>query len=1392
MLHVFYIPSSYGALIYAIMTGSSLLACLFIGMALHSKVILETSCGEGHYEFWPSVSSTIGDMMPERQTWRAGLSFAFPFRLCASISLFNVFWQKASRGMADLYGFRSSWKAFFSSTAFLALLALWADSWRIVGAAVWMLVSSRESLPYHNLGFCPYIFFCFVMQMAVTTLVRRNRFNIAIYPTQQDAATSYALKRVLLLGESVSTVGVVCCYAYHYRTCANGSYSLMCIFEWFFSACNILFDGSVWLDLKHEGWWLSGSPSFYRRRWARRSHSCGGAMPSSKTNGARDGSKDGGDGGDSDVTAKVPASNEDSYAMMEGDCDASGEEMGQLTYPPRTTTGEFFLDHDIILHRFSFCSAPSRLSLWICDVYWAHLFFEMVVHLIQHMYFMPLIAMSLSWEMSSVLVLGSPCLLRIPAFRRWATGPCIFARTWLKPSHVPIGLSYRTVPMYILFYALASLVHFHHLVTRRPGMKILVISTGPFFLLLALFTRFLYPSTVTLKRTWSEGNEDSRRMTMTVPLGLVLCMLLRVQHVGVSPFFTEPFYGAIYGILLGMFFTSVIYRHAMMGNTLKEEVHQQHSAPLAAQLSTAAPLMRGSLRVSEAEDIRDSPADAVNGGRDASPTDRSGKRNEEGISMRGVHLSQSQIDEVSENTVSAIATLYTQPSPALLGVLYGCITSIGITFFHCANYIPRLLAIEPFPANLAVAAVFTAGLYYSTDVLPLALVLLRLRRRPDVVRRALHAFFGGSWGRFGVLLAVSTTLMLFATRQTNFTYEVLHEGYPVSMDTPRAEVNLKYWETQETFWGSKHLAFVGGLGFAFCIGVLFPFVMEVTWAHQRDCRFAQIAEAMETDAVISRESTFFTSFEFSWFTTTVAFGTLYSLCISYPFVPMAWLVREKSRPLILGHVGMLYVTAWIVARRIRGSRAVAAALTDVTVARKQRSIQLMVLFLILFSFAWVTLGRITMCSADVTYPANKKTAMLYQEEVLYLHKMLVALRKQRNIITDPYTTALEAAHHRKRFEDAMGRIGRNITGSKDGVPVNPKFRLEHLSYEDRVDVWEAAKAMTFFSGAIWTVHFGLDNYNVDSFSRMVDELRKTEAGVIGLLESDSMHITNGNRDIVDYISYHLGFYYTDYGPTSLDNTYGCALISRYPILDVRRYVLPSPLGELACLIHAKLDVFGLPIHTYVGHFGNTEHWADGLLQSQFLGRLVQSNPGPSMWLGYLVTQPGMKERYQEYTDPRAPGKFRDAGLEMYRGRQWTRLRERGGYAEELPVTRGGRGEKAEFDIEVKLRYVGYLEEGMQVDSRFRRPPVGKPPRHFYYNDTGRYATAHPRFEFLDRYCQYCLYKTGATADEAVADRDKLLPYQMRLFDWWRIVDHGVELLSDTEIQVIQLMFEKRT
>jgi len=166
---------------------------------------------------------------------------------------------------------------------------------------------------------------------------------------------------------------------------------------------------------------------------------------------------------------------------------------------------------------------------------------------------------------------------------------------------------------------------------------------------------------------------------------------------------------------------------------------------------------------------------------------------------------------------------------------------------------------------------------------------------------------------------------------------------------------------------------------------------------------------------------------------------------------------------------------------------------------------------------------------------------------------------------------------------------------------------------------------------IWTVHFGHDNYGVDSMARLTKMVKDAEVNVIGLLESDQMRMINGNRDLIEYMAYHLGFPHSDFGPTTLDSTFGCAMISRWPIKKTHRIVLPSPMGELSCLIHAWVQVLpepAPPVHIYVGHWGNTQHVQDVVLQSDTLGQLTSKYPGPSVFVGYLVTKAGYKNYYR--------------------------------------------------------------------------------------------------------------------------------------------------------------------
>jgi len=164
----------------------------------------------------------------------------------------------------------------------------------------------------------------------------------------------------------------------------------------------------------------------------------------------------------------------------------------------------------------------------------------------------------------------------------------------------------------------------------------------------------------------------------------------------------------------------------------------------------------------------------------------------------------------------------------------------------------------------------------------------------------------------------------------------------------------------------------------------------------------------------------------------------------------------------------------------------------------------------------------------------------------------------------------------------------------------------------------------YIRGMAWAIRFGYDNLGWTNFVDVENYIRDVGANVIGLVETDITRPFNGNRDLVEYLENKLHMY-ADYGPGTLNETWGCALLSVFPIVRADHEKLPSPEGENACLIDATILVHGKPVDIIVVHVGNTEHVLDRKLQAEDMERRVKSKKrdGKQMiWLGYLTDKPG--------------------------------------------------------------------------------------------------------------------------------------------------------------------------
>lgn len=172
---------------------------------------------------------------------------------------------------------------------------------------------------------------------------------------------------------------------------------------------------------------------------------------------------------------------------------------------------------------------------------------------------------------------------------------------------------------------------------------------------------------------------------------------------------------------------------------------------------------------------------------------------------------------------------------------------------------------------------------------------------------------------------------------------------------------------------------------------------------------------------------------------------------------------------------------------------------------------------------------------------------------------------------------------------------------------------------------EDEKVMT---AGVWTIHFSLDNDMWSSEHRVRDVIKELELDVVGLIESDNQRIIMGNRDTTQFLAEDLGMY-VDYGPGPNKHTWGCALLSKFPILNSTHHLLPSPVGELAPAIHATLDAYGHPVDVFVFHSGQEEDPEDRRLQSEYLAQLMHDSPRPSILLSYLVITP-LEGNYNTY------------------------------------------------------------------------------------------------------------------------------------------------------------------
>ncbi|KAF0686081.1 Aste57867_22046 [Aphanomyces stellatus] len=157
----------------------------------------------------------------------------------------------------------------------------------------------------------------------------------------------------------------------------------------------------------------------------------------------------------------------------------------------------------------------------------------------------------------------------------------------------------------------------------------------------------------------------------------------------------------------------------------------------------------------------------------------------------------------------------------------------------------------------------------------------------------------------------------------------------------------------------------------------------------------------------------------------------------------------------------------------------------------------------------------------------------------------------------------------------------------------------------------------------FNVYQGFNRAGTNNFVPILRMIQDFDPHVIALQESDTMQMGSGEIDLTDFLASTLGMY-SYANPRTDEDSFGCTMFSVFPI-DVSMSeggILPSPIGENACLQRVTLDVHGTALSLVNVHLGN-----DGMAEKQLqLDAIVQhvvasgSGTGPLLLVGDFNTR----------------------------------------------------------------------------------------------------------------------------------------------------------------------------
>ncbi|GAA1506366.1 endonuclease/exonuclease/phosphatase family protein [Nocardioides humi] len=188
----------------------------------------------------------------------------------------------------------------------------------------------------------------------------------------------------------------------------------------------------------------------------------------------------------------------------------------------------------------------------------------------------------------------------------------------------------------------------------------------------------------------------------------------------------------------------------------------------------------------------------------------------------------------------------------------------------------------------------------------------------------------------------------------------------------------------------------------------------------------------------------------------------------------------------------------------------------------------------------------------------------------------------------------------------------------------------------------------------FNIHFGTGHDGSVQLDRIAEEIRAWEPDVVLLQEVDKGRPVSGNLHQAEVLGTLTGLHHV-YGGNSRNTgagPRGNAILTRFPILDSGNTHLPMAGGrELRGLLHARIDVGGVPVSVYATHFDHRSRQARKVAAKTVV-RLLAADPLPKVLGGDLNTGPDSRAvrilRRSGLGDAWAVGKGKGATVPAHR------------------------------------------------------------------------------------------------------------------------------------------------